>query len=372
MESKLKANPGLSMKEYVDQTIHDALEMFGSGEDTLELLDALDSCQSYGSGAALPQAFQLDVPMEYIDARGEHRTTIKHEMLAINAHAAQALRSYWEEELAATSAFVKPHPAFDAAGPNWVGSLLILVWSVCMQDPDCNLDYVVPLRLYGDGADAYRSGVHPRCDAFGKEFGFYNKKMTCHFCSAIQWINAVAKPGEPNNVELLYSCFGHDALHRSTMILTKEDFIEAHGLLPDYMHMVHLAVAVDFLGSMLLEVTDDTTIMSGPSREKRLDLLWKDYRSWAEASQIGDRASRRMFTTAVLRNNKNIEVSQKILSATACRYMLLWACTFLTTVCEQIAPTSILEHLLAAATAFRDMEMLMIHNGHSVSTMLRI
>ena len=56
--------------------------------------------------------------------------------------------------------------------------------------------------------------------------------MTCHFCSAIQWINAVAKPGEPNNVELLYSCFGHRALHRTTMILTKEDFIEAHGESP--------------------------------------------------------------------------------------------------------------------------------------------
>ena len=111
------------------------------------------------------------------------------------------------------------------------------------------------------------------------------------------------------------------------------------------MHMVHLACAVDFLGSMLLEVTDDATVLPGASREKRLDVLWKDYRSWAEACQVGDRASRRMFTTAVLRNNKNIEVSQKILSATACRYMLLWACTFLTAVCEQLAPTPILQQL---------------------------
>ena len=129
--------------------------------------------------------------------------------------------------------------------------------------------------------------------------------------------------------------------------------LDPSGLYPDYMHMVHLAFAVDFLGSMLLEVSDDATIVPGASREKRLDVLWKDYRSWAEASQVGDRASRRMFTTAVLRNNKNIEVSQKILSATACRYMLLWACTFLTTVCEQLAPTPILqqlEHTLYACT----------------------
>ncbi|OLQ10519.1 hypothetical protein AK812_SmicGene5727 [Symbiodinium microadriaticum] len=90
------------------------------GQHALELLDALDSCQSYGSGrtltrwlkkqewsrTALPQAFQLDVPM--------------------------AIRSYWQEELAATNTFLRKHPAFD--------------------DPDCNLDFVVPLRLYGDGA----------------------------------------------------------------------------------------------------------------------------------------------------------------------------------------------------------------------------
>ena len=97
--------------------------------------------------------------------------------------------------------------------------------------------------------------------------------------------------------------------------------------------MVHLACAVDFLGSMLLEVTDDSAIVQGASREKRLESVWKDYRSWAEASQVLDRASRRMFTTAVLRNNKVVEVSQKILSATACRYMLLWAAMFMSTVC---------------------------------------
>ncbi|CAE7248892.1 unnamed protein product [Symbiodinium sp. CCMP2592] len=293
-------------------------------------------------------------------------------------------------------------------------------------------------------------GVYPHCDAFGKEFGptymperakvagqricgpyvcifdgfqadweyhklalglnrFYNKKLTCHLCSALQWVNAAAKPGEPNNVELLYSCFGHHAQHRSTLITTNEDFVEVHGespltridgfgpcrILPDYMHMVHLACAVDFLASMLLEVTDDATIVEGSSREKRLDLIWKDYRSWSEASQVGDRASRRMFTTAVLRNNKVVEVSQKILSATACRYMLLWAATFLTTVCESMSalpptlkqPDTYMQvltglscilardvslhaprHLWDVAAAFRDMEMLMIHNGHSIST----
>ncbi|CAE7215212.1 unnamed protein product [Symbiodinium microadriaticum] len=148
MESKVpRANAGLSVQEYVDKTIGDALEMFGSGEASLKRLQT-------SIGAALPQAFQLDVPMD---------------------------------------------------------------------------------------------------------------------------------PEEP---------------------LSRTIFVRGFkGLLPDYMHMVHLACAVDFLGSMLLEVTDDATVLPGASREKRLDVLWKDYR-----------------------------------------------------------------HLMAVATAFRDMEMLMLNNGHSGGT----
>ena len=45
-----------------------------------------------------------------------------------------------------------------------------------------------------------------------------------------------------------------------------------------------------------------------------------------------DRASRRFFTAAILRPNngtKYCEVSQKICSATACRYMIFWLCNFL-------------------------------------------
>ena len=41
---------------------------------------------------------------------------------------------------------------------------------------------------------------------------------------------------------------------------------------------------------------------------------------------IPDRASRRLFTLAVLRPSltKYTDISQKILSATACRYLIFW------------------------------------------------
>ena len=54
--------------------------------------------------------------------------------------------------------------------------------------------------------------------------------------------------------------------------------MDPSGLYPDYMHMVHLAFADDFLGSMLPEVSEDATIVPGTSRERRLDVLWKDHR----------------------------------------------------------------------------------------------
>ena len=81
---------------------------------------------------------------------------LNSQSVACNAHAAEALRSYWQEELAATNSFLKKHPVFDTPGPHSVARLLHGLGAICVQDPDCNPDFVVPLRLYGDGADAYR------------------------------------------------------------------------------------------------------------------------------------------------------------------------------------------------------------------------
>ena len=102
------------------------------------------------------------------------------------------------------------------------------------------------------------------------------------------------------------------------------------------MHLVHLAVGVDLVSSMLQEVTEDRTIFDEPSRDRRLGQAFAAYRSWAEEAGVQDRPSRKMFTTSILTSSKVVEVSQKVLSATACRYMILWAAIFMTAVLKKI------------------------------------
>ena len=109
------------------------------------------------------------------------------------------------------------------------------------------------------------------------------------------------------------------------------------GLLPDYMHVVHLSIGVDLLTGMLQEVTDDTTVFQAPSRSERLSMVWECYHAWAEEGNVQDRAGRKLFTTGVLTNSKVVEVSQKILSGTACRYLILWSSIFMNSVCESLA-----------------------------------
>ena len=101
------------------------------------------------------------------------------------------------------------------------------------------------------------------------------------------------------------------------------------------MHIVHLAVGTDLLAGMLQQITDDTSVFQARFREGRLGLAWEEYRAWAERAKVRDRAGRRLFTSAVLSNTKVVEVSQKVLNATSCRYMLLWAATFMTSICEK-------------------------------------
>lgn len=98
------------------------------------------------------------------------------------------------------------------------------------------------------------------------------------------------------------------------------------GIYPCYMHIVHLALGTDLITSLLMDWTDNQTYCSGPSRDARLAVLWNNYRIWCEDQRIGERAQRRLFTTAALKPAKGayLEISQKILNATGCRYMLFW------------------------------------------------
>ena len=92
------------------------------------------------------------------------------------------------------------------------------------------------------------------------------------------------------------------------------------------MHIVHLALGPDAIVSSLLDWTDSEAFVSGTSRQQRLESLWQNYREYCEDQGIGDRAQKRLFSLGTLKPDSvtYTEVSQKTLSATACRYMLFW------------------------------------------------
>ena len=94
------------------------------------------------------------------------------------------------------------------------------------------------------------------------------------------------------------------------------------------MHIVHLALGPDVITSSLLDWTDTTEFINESSRDRRLGALFENYREWCESQDypMGERAQRRLFSTNTLKPDSGIyvELSQKILNATACRYMLFW------------------------------------------------
>ena len=98
------------------------------------------------------------------------------------------------------------------------------------------------------------------------------------------------------------------------------------GILPDQMHIVHLALVPDACTSMLMDWTDNQDFVFESSREKRLAKLWHNYHNWCEVAGVTDRAQRKLFTTSVLRpeGGRYVELSQKVLNATSARYIILW------------------------------------------------
>ena len=117
------------------------------------------------------------------------------------------------------------------------------------------------------------------------------------------------------------------------------------------MHICHLAIYPDVLCSFLLDVAE------GGHRELQLTAYWENYKDWSEAQGsctwhseffcvyvstnpasaciksirsrgLQDRCERKLFSSSVLKpkSESYINISQKILSATAARYMILWLC----------------------------------------------
>ncbi|CAE7834919.1 unnamed protein product [Symbiodinium sp. CCMP2592] len=93
------------------------------------------------------------------------------------------------------------------------------------------------------------------------------------------------------------------------------------------MHLLHLAIVPDVLGSLLCDLSD-----LAPKREAELQALYESYRSWCEETGVPDRAAKRLFSSATLHPNSKdyLSISQKLLSGTAARYSLFWMAQLLT------------------------------------------
>jgi hypothetical protein len=51
------------------------------------------------------------------------------------------------------------------------------------------------------------------------------------------------------------------------------------------MHIVHLACATDSISSILLDLVEEPNIgINGGTRDQKLEMLWHNYRSWAESA----------------------------------------------------------------------------------------
>ncbi|CAE7213208.1 unnamed protein product [Symbiodinium sp. CCMP2592] len=96
---------------------------------------------------------------------------------------------------------------------------------------------------------------------------------------------------------------------------------------PDIMHLLHLAIVPDVLGSLLCDLSD-----LAPKREAALQALYESYRSWCEETGVPDRAAKRLFSSATLHPNSKdyLSISQKLLSGTAARYSVFWMAQLLT------------------------------------------
>ena len=55
------------------------------------------------------------------------------------------------------------------------------------------------------------------------------------------------------------------------------------------MHIVHLALGVGAIGSVLMDLVDHPDgLIAGSSRDSKLEALWKNYREWADATRAWD------------------------------------------------------------------------------------
>ncbi|CAK8996463.1 unnamed protein product, partial [Durusdinium trenchii] len=131
---------------------------------------------------------------------------------------------------------------------------------------------------------------------------------------------------------------------------------------PDIMHIVHLALAPDAAASVLLDLTDTDMYFEGSSRDDRLYKIWVSYKTFCEDERIPDRAARRLFTNQILNpgRGKFPEISQKVISAMAARYLLFWMSGFLRGLVQAGFSEERLMYSSAAIGALAAMELIML------------
>ncbi len=129
---------------------------------------------------------------------------------------------------------------------------------------------------------------------------YFGRQECCHYCRAVQWLRADVPLGHGgvNSPEMLFTSWGHDSRHRTSLVTTDE-FVALNGntpltqiigvsvwrLYPDHMHIVHLALVADVATSLLLDFTDDASFFAGNTRDQRLGTIWLVYLEWASAAR---------------------------------------------------------------------------------------
>ncbi|CAE7568946.1 unnamed protein product [Symbiodinium natans] len=88
---------------------------------------------------------------------------------------------------------------------------------------------------------------------------------------------------------------------------------------------MHLAVIPDIIVAILCDLSD------GPRREADLQALHASYKSWCDEQGVPDRASRKLFTSGILRpgSKEYVGISQKICNASAARYFIFWLAQYM-------------------------------------------
>ena len=116
------------------------------------------------------------------------------------------------------------------------------------------------------------------------------------------------------------------------------------------MHILHLAIFPDVLISLLCDLTDDVR-----SRDAELDILWSNYKVWCDGQAVPDRASRKLFSSAILKPNAReyATISQKLLSATAARYMIFWLGQLMASLLQRYSRSSSKEFYESHCSNFR-------------------